>query len=222
VVMGLSPEDGELVGVLVRRNAAREGALPVYTDLGAFLRVRPEVVLEAAGPAAFALHAEAIVATGATLISVSASALMDAQFRDRLESLCAQHGTRVYFPSGALGGLDALGAAAVGELTGVALTVTEPGDPARQMFSGVAVDGVREYPSRLNVAALTALLAARSVQLEFDQQSNTHALTLAAHGAFGDFACTLRPRPQADRLSHIVALSLLATLRQLRAPLTFA
>ena len=43
-------------------------------------------------------------------------------------------------------------------------------------------------------------------------------LELSARGAFGNFSFQIKPQPQ----PHIVALSLLAALRRLTAPITFA
>jgi aspartate dehydrogenase len=222
VLMGLSPQDGELVGVLVRDNRAGIEALPVHTALAAFLGTAPSVVLEAAGPEALIGCAEAVVGSGATLISVSGSALVDDAFRRRLEVLCRQHHTRVYFPSGALGGLDALAAAAVGGLDEVSLAVTEPGPLHTTLFTGDALPGVQQFPSRLNVAALASLVASVPVQLAFEQRPDQRELVLSARGTFGEFVCSLEPRPNQAQLSHIVALSLLAALRHLSAPLTFS
>jgi predicted dinucleotide-utilizing enzyme len=59
------------------------------------------------------------------------------------------------------------------------------------------------------------------VRLELRHEpAAVHQLVLSARGAFGDFEATLRPTPRDDRLSHIVALSLLATLRRRRQSVT--
>ena len=155
------------------------------------------------------------------LISVSAAALLDRPFRARLEALCRRHRPRVYLPTGALGGLDALGAATAGGLTHVAVRVVQPGEPA-VLFSGEARAGVAQFPDRLNVAALTALVAKQPVELELAQAPDRRELGLSARGAFGEFTFALTPTLQPDRLSHIVALSVLASLRSLRQPIRSA
>jgi aspartate dehydrogenase len=213
VVAHLSPEDGELVAILVRRVC--NAAAPLHTSLENFLGARPNIVIDAAGPAAFSAYAEAIVETGATLISVSASALTDSQLRHRLEK--ASTVGRVYFPAGALGGIDALGSAAVGGLDDVSLRITEPG-ATHAVYSGDALAAVKTFPERLNVAALTALAANHPVHLELRQSPDHRQLELSARGAFGDFSFHITPR----RAPHIVALSLIATLRRLTAPISLA
>jgi aspartate dehydrogenase len=212
VVASLTPADGELVAILVRH--ASEAPAPLYTSLEDFLETRPNIVIEAAGPAAFSAYAESIVTTGATIISVSASALVDTELRHRLETSTPGH---IYFPGGALGAIDALGAAAVGGLDHVSLRITEPG-ASHAVFDGDALDAVKLFPERVNVAALTALAAKHPVHLELRQALDNRQLELSARGAFGDFSfsMTLRPEP------HIVALSLLATLRRVTAPIGFA
>jgi len=73
----------------------------------------------------------------------------------------------------------------------------------------------------LNVAATAALAAGADLHVTLLQESSgvVREIELAARGAFGEFTACVRPRPQADRLSHIVALSLLATLRRLQQPI---
>jgi aspartate dehydrogenase len=212
VVANLTADDGDLVAILVRHTCTAPA--PLHTSVEEFLETGPNVVIEAAGPAAFGAYAEAVVRTGATLISVSASALLDTHLRHRLE---ISTGGRVYFPAGALGGLDALGSAAVVGLDQVSLRITEPG-AAASIYQGDASEAVTTFPERLNVAALTAITANREVALELTQSPDMRQLDLAARGAFGEFSFTIRPRLQ----PHIVALSLLATLRRLSRPITFA
>lgn len=111
----------------MRQVKPRTVCAPVFTELAAFLATSPEVVLEAAGPAALADYAEPIVASGASLIAASGSALGDLALRARLEAACMRYGARIYLPAGAVGGLDALAAAAVGGLEDVRLRIVEPG-----------------------------------------------------------------------------------------------
>jgi len=215
VASSLAPTDGDLVAILVRRHRRhRDAPASATTSLRKFLDTQPDIVIEAAGPAAFSAYAEAVVQTGATLISVSASALIDTQLRHRLE---ISSGGRVYFPAGALGGIDALGSAAVGGLDEVSLRITEPG-AAHTVYAGDVLEAVKTFPERLNVAALTAFAAHHSVHLELCQSPDNRQLELSARGAFGEFSFQMLPSPE----PHIVALSLLAALRRLNAPISFA
>jgi aspartate dehydrogenase len=202
------------VAVLVRQGRVEDGNF-VYT-LEELLAARPDVVIEAATPDALARYAVPIVESVATLIAASASALCDAEFRARLIQACRNSGGRVFVPAGAVAGLDALGSAAVGGLERVQLRITDP-HPEQPAFNGDALEGVRRYPTRLNVAAAAALVAGHAVDLTVER-GKEHELRLDASGTFGEFSATLRPRPRADRLSHIVALSLLATLQRCVGP----
>ena len=132
-----------------------------------------------------------------------------------------RHGTRIYLPAGAVGGLDALAAAAAGGLEDVSLRIVEPGDDERLIFRGDALEGVRQFPSRLNSAAAVTFVANRDVRVELSQQpaERGREIELTARGAFGDLLVRMHPTPRPDRLSHIVALSLLASLRRLHQPI---
>jgi aspartate dehydrogenase len=216
--------DAQLVGILVRQRGAHHNALaPVFTDLAAFLSTGPQVVLEAAGPAALAAYAEPVLASAAALIAASGSALLDVELRTRIEAACRRHHTRVYLPSGALGGLDALAAAALGDLDEVTLRVVQPGEDERVIFRGDALQAAARFPESMNVAAVTAFVANCAVNVEFSQQSldRGREIELRAEGSFGDLLVRLHPRSESHRLSHIVALSLLASLRRLQQPIVF-
>jgi aspartate dehydrogenase len=185
-----------------------------YTDFDEFLASGLNVVVEAASASAVSAYGVSIVASGADLVVASSAALADVGFRERLEAACRANGARVYVPAGALCGVDALGAAAVGGLDAVSLRVVDPGVDADTAFSGPASEGALRFPSRLNVAATVALALGGDASVTLSHGSRRE-ITLTARGAFGEFTASIRPEPRKDQLSHIVALSLLATLREL-------
>jgi aspartate dehydrogenase len=194
---------------------------PRLTDFGAFLSFRPAVVVEAASAEAVATYAEPILQVGASLIVASSSALVDTSLRSRLAAACRANGARVYVPAGALGGLDALAAAAVAGLAAATLRVVEPGVGSRRqhIFHGPALEAATAFPDRLNIAATAALATGADVTVSLEQSvGEVRIIELRARGPFGELFTQLRPEVRADQLSHIVALSLLATLRRLQEP----
>jgi aspartate dehydrogenase len=218
--------DVDLVAILTR-NARSPARIEMLTSFTEFLATRPSFVLEAASAAAVSAYAESIVSSGASLILASSSALVDTAFRRRLEAACRSSGARIYVPAGALAGLDALGAAAAGGLEEVTLQVTEPrygSESRRVVFQGSALEGARLFPTRLNIAATAALTMDRDLEVELveDVEAGDHhprSIELRARGAFGEFSARMEPAPKRDQLSHIVALSLLATLRRIQQPI---
>jgi predicted dinucleotide-utilizing enzyme len=102
----------------------------------------------------------------------------------------------------------------------VTLRVVEPGTNQDVVFNGPALAGARQFPSRLSVAATTALASQHDARVVLIQESGAEReIVLEASGAFGAFSARMLPRPSAEPLSHIVALSLLATLRRFQQPI---
>ena len=110
----------------------------------------------------------------ADLMVISTGALADDAVRARLRAAADASGHRMLLPSGAIAGLDGLGALRIGGLTRVTYTSTKPpaawrGTPAaeehdldnlqerRVIFSGAAADAARLYPKNANLAATVAL-----------------------------------------------------------------
>lgn len=197
---------------------------PVLTDFAGFLSFKPAVVVEAASAEAVATYAERILQAGASLIVASSSALVDTSLRSRLAAECRGNGPRVYVPAGALVGLDGLAAAALAGVAAASLRVVEPGGGSwrEQVFHGTALEAATAFPDRLNIAATAALATDADVTVSLEQSvSEARTIELSARGPFGELFTRLRPETRTDQLSHIVALSLLATLRRLQEPLWF-
>lgn len=230
----------ELVAVLVRRPRAEEPL--ATTDRDVFLARRPEVVLEVAGHGALRAHGVACLEAGADLLLTSAGALVDDPFRAGLEAAARRAGRRLVVLSAGIGALDILGAAAVGGLEAVRVTVRKdpsawygtPGEglvelarlraPAT-LYAGPVREGARLYPQNVNIAAAAALagagLDATELVIVADPGITEHLVEIAARGAFGSFAFreAIRPTEANPKTGVLVAMAVVASLRRLAGPL---
>ena len=177
------------------------------------------------------------------MITVSLVALADKRVAERLEEAAKSGGATLHLASGAIGALDCLKAAAVGELTSVTYVGRKPpkgwvGSPAADKmaldklqtaqthFDGSARVAALEYPKNANVAAAVALaglgLDATKVRLIADPAITQNIHEIEASGAFGQFRFQISGNslPDNPRSSALAAMSVLAKLDQLSAPVT--
>lgn len=243
-------EDGTPVSQVLcrdgRQDAARAalpGALEIATRPDA-LRSRPDLVLDCAGHEGLAAHGCDILGSGCDLITVSTGALADAGLADRLERAARAGGARLQLVSGAIGGLDALSAAAVGQLDRVSYTGRKPpagwkGSPAEEVldldtldaaachFEGSAREAALRYPKNANVAASVALagigLDATTVALIADPEVTENIHEVTAEGEFGAFTFRIagRARPENPRSSALTAMAVVRAVRARRAAVGF-
>jgi aspartate dehydrogenase len=132
-----------------------------------------DVVVECAPAAVFPVIAEPALRAGRVLVPISVAALMA---HLHLVDVARESGGRILVPSGALLGLDAVRAAAEGDIRSVRMVTRKPprslmgapylethgidldnlGEPLR-VFSGTAREGAAGFPANLNVAAALGL-----------------------------------------------------------------
>ena len=190
------------------------------------------VVVEAASHGAVRDYGADVLAAGADLVCVSVGALADAGLRERLADAGARGGGRLLVPSGAIGGLDLLRAAAEAGLDEVVIEQRKPAAallPApeaaalaepRVVFDGSVADVVVAFPKTTNVAAAVALaglgFARTRAVVVADPDLRANEALLRARGGFGTLRLRLENVATANpRTSTIVAYSVLATLRRL-------
>lgn len=143
----------------------------------------------------------------------------------------------VFFPSGAIGGLDALRAASMGKIYSITLTTTKPprglkGAPyvvekgidvesieRREIFSGSVSDAIRGFPANVNVAASLAISSKQpdkvTVRIIVDKnaKTNTHEIEISSDSGKFHFRFENVPSEQNPKTSKLAILSALSTIQ---------
>ncbi|HLX18104.1 MAG TPA: aspartate dehydrogenase [Bradyrhizobium sp.] len=180
------------------------------------------------------------VSTGKTAIVLSAGALLE---NEDLIELAKQHGGQIIVPTGALIGLDAVTAAAVGEIRSVRMVTRKPvqglaGAPylvennidiekitePLKIFDGTAREAAKGFPANLNVAVALSLagIGPDRTRLEIwadpSLTRNVHRVEVESDSA--RFSMSIENIPSENpKTGRITALSVVALLRKQFAPL---
>jgi aspartate dehydrogenase len=204
-----------------------------------------DVMIDCAGHGALRAYGAAILRRGTPLITVSLGALADANLYQSLEQAAAEGGTRLHLASGAIGALDCLRSARVGELHTVTyvgrkpprgwkgspaetrLDLDNPGTAAATHFAGSARVAATEYPKNANVAAAVALAGIgfddTQVELIADPTISENIHEVRATGDFGSFHFEIRGNalPGNPRSSALAAMSIVSALQQTSQSIVF-
>lgn len=221
------------------RAAARLAALGIGTPVVSLAALADcaDIVVECLPAACFRAVAEPAIAAGRLFVPLSVGALLD--HLDLIER-ARQSGARIIVPTGALLGLDAVRAAAEGEIHSARLVTRKPPrglagapylvergisleglDRPLKVFDGTARDGARGFPANVNVAAALALagIGPERTRLEIwadpALERNTHRIELEADSARLSMTIENVPSAENPRTGRITPLSVIACLRGL-------
>jgi aspartate dehydrogenase len=213
-------------------------AVPVVTL--AELEPLADIVVECAPAKLLPDIAEPFLRAGKTVIVLSAGAIL---VNEHLVSLARQHGGQIVVPTGALLGLDAVTAAAEGEIRAVRMVTRKPvrglagapyliehnirieaiTEPLR-IFTGTPREAAIGFPANLNVAVALSLagIGADKTTLEIwadpTLERNVHRIEVESDSA--SFSMSIENIPSDNpRTGRITALSVISYLRKLGAPL---
>jgi aspartate dehydrogenase len=200
-----------------------------------------DIVVECAPAAVLREIAEPALAAGRTLIVLSCGALVD---NFDLVELARRQGGRILVPTGALLALDAVQAAAVGEISRVHMITRKPpgglaGAPylvangiavdglneAKRVFTGTAREAASGFPANVNVAAALALAGIgpdrTTIEIWADPavDRNIHRIEVEADSARLSFRIENVPSLENPRTGRLTPLSVVALLRKLSSPL---
>ena len=205
-------------------------ALPQHCDLA----------VECAPAAALEPICRPMLAAGKRVMVLSAGALLP---RADLIELAAAKGGQIIVPTGALLGLDAVTAAAEGEIRSVRMTTRKPpsglaGAPylvandisveglnaPKRVFVGTAREAAKGFPANVNVVAALSMAGIGPDRTKIEIWAdpgvtrNCHSIEVDADSARLSFAIENVPSEN-PRTGRITALSVVAALRKLTAPL---
>lgn len=199
-----------------------------------------DLVIECAPASAFAEIAVPVLTAGKSFMAISAGQLLE---RSDLIELAKEYGGQIIVPTGALLGLDAVTAAAEGEINSVNMITRKPvkgllgapylerrgidiagiTEPLR-IFQGSAREAARGFPENVNVAAALALAGIgpdrTTIEIWADPSltRNVHRIVVDSDSA--SFEMQIQNIPSENpKTGRITALSVVAALRKFRAPL---
>ena len=204
------------------------------------LAERCDWVVECAPSKLLRTIGEPALRRGRRLVVLSAGALLDAP---ELIDMAREHGGQIVVPSGALLGLDAVSAAREGTIHAVTLITRKPiagllGAPLlveqgidisglkepMRLYAGNARGAVRGFPANVNVSVALSLagIGPDRTQVEVwadpTVMRNTHSIRVDADSA--SLSMTIENVPSENpKTGRITALSLIACLRKMHAPL---
>jgi len=227
---------------VVRAQAAVAGfARPVPVLPLAQLGVAADIVIECAPAALLRALAEPALARGRIVMALSCGALLD---NFDLVDTARRHGGRILVPTGALLGLDAVAAAAEGGISRVHMITRKPprgllGAPyleenaidvaglrePKRVFTGTARAAARGFPANVNVAAALALAGIgpdrTTIEIWADPgvARNLHRIEVEADAARFAMQIENVPSDENPRTGRLTALSVVAALKKLSAPL---
>jgi aspartate dehydrogenase len=212
---------------------------PAVLPIGALVDVA-DIVIECAPSKLLRSIVAPFVGRGKTAVVLSAGALFD---HEDLIEIAKQNGGQIVVPTGALIGLDAVTAAAVGTIHSVRMVTRKPvrglaGAPyvvenninieqitgPLRIFDGTAREAARGFPANVNVAAALSLAGIGPDRTKIEIWAdpaltrNTHRIDVESDSA--RFSMSIENIPSENpKTGLITALSVIACLRKLRASL---
>ena len=214
------------------------GSKPVIVENAGLLAASPvDVIVEAASQDAVRDNALSILQNRKDLMVMSAGALLDESIFEIILEGCRDFGRRVYLPTGAIAGLDAIRAVrdelesvrlvntkSPRSLQGARFFETSKAGPEAIMdrtvlYDGAAEEAVRLFPANVNVAALLSLAGIGSqrtrVRIVADPATDKNTHEIEARGRFGVITIRVEnvPSPANPKTSRLAILSAIECLR---------
>jgi aspartate dehydrogenase len=233
IVFSLKKESAERVGVIC-------DDVVIADSLQDILDSNADLVIEAASIDALKGYALDILESGKNLMAMSVGAFADTEFLQNIEKAAKENGVKVYLPSGAVGGLDALKSATAAELSEVSIITTKPPKSLREnkyleekgidvdkikerqvLYEGNAVEAIEKFPQNVNVATTVGLAGLgpekTRVTIICDPKIDKNVHEIHAKGDFGEFTFKTEnlPSPKNPRTSYLAALSAITTLKRI-------
>ncbi len=187
----------------------------VVDSIDKLLESKPKVVVEAASQQAITEYYDKLLAADVDIIVMSTGALLNLDTSS----------SRVHFPPGAIGGLDALSSASLAGIDEVTLTsrknpkaLGKTNTEEAVVYEGYAKEAARQFPREMNVAATLALTvkpAKVKVQVVSDPKVKRNTHEIQVKWRFGEMLMRFENDPHPDN-PHTSALAAWSAIRLLK------
>jgi len=206
--------------------------VPILSDI--------KLVVEAASQDAARYYVPLALSAGVDVLIMSVGVFQDEEFQADAFRLAKRKGAKIFIPSGAIGGIDALSAASLEHIDEVTLTTTKPPSAfgtnsylesrgikaselreRTELFYGSAREAVKHFPQNINVAATISLAGIgferTKIRLMCDPAVQTNEHHLKAKGGFGELDVVTRnvPSPKNPKTSYLAALSAISAIKKI-------
>ena len=216
------------------------GAKLCVGDLRSLIK-RSELVIEASSAKSSWNIASQSLSGGCKVMVMSVGGMVG--YLDQLYLLCKKNKTMVYFPSGAISGIDALKAANIAGVQRVTLTTRKNPNAFsgveyvakhfklaglkhdKLLFNGSAAQAVKYFPQNVNVAAVLGLagIGTRKTRVRIIASprvnKNIHEIKIESKAAKIFTRTENILHPQNPKTSFLAVLSAIATLKQILQPI---
>lgn len=209
----------------------------VCTNIDCLLNQKLDLIVEAASQEAVRKYVPIIVEKGVDVVVLSVGALLDDELRNRISEASKVSKAKVYVPSGAICGVDALNALSIIGVDNVKLTTRknprsidrnslinlgykqEDIVEAVKVFEGPAEEAVVKLPFNINVAATLKLASKSRVEVEFIADprisANIHEIEIYSKASRIRITVENNPHPDNPKTSYLAALSAIALLKRI-------
>lgn len=204
-----------------------------------FIANNMDIVVEAASQDAVRRYARQVLEHNHDLMLMSVGAILDHALYTELTTAAEKHDRRIYMPTGAIAGIDAIRSVRH-LLKEVILTTTKhpralEGAPffkthridlrkirrARMIYQGMAEDAVKLFPANVNVAAALSLAgiggSKTKVRIVADPKVKANIHEITAKGKFGEMHLQVKniPSQTNPKTSYLAVLSAIECLRSI-------
>ncbi|ALU12677.1 aspartate dehydrogenase [Ignicoccus islandicus DSM 13165] len=187
-----------------------------------------DLVVEAASPMAVREYAERALEK-ADLVVLSVGALIDEELYRKLVDKAKLLGRRIYVPSGAIAGIDAIKALRRVGINEIEIEVRKnpkslgvSANDEKVLFYGDAKEAVEKFPFNVNVVATLKLASGAPVKVKVvaDPSINRNVHTIRVKSKASDIFIRVEnvPSPYNPKTSYLAVLSIIELVEELSSP----
>jgi aspartate dehydrogenase len=219
-------------------NVMRSYKPKVAESMDDLLRSDTDLIVEAASQQAVKDYARRVIEHGKDIMIMSIGALLEDELYNELIMLVQRHNRRIYLPSGAVAGIDAIKSVKHMLKEVMLITTKHPralrGAPffdnkgidvmsikhKEIIYEGNAREAVKLFPANVNVAAVLSIAGIGAdktrVRIVADPSIDRNMHEIIARGEFGELHIMVSniPSPNNPKTSYLAVLSAIECLRE--------